>query len=197
MTCDTWAMPWLSRRITPICEGVRPFFASLVTWSVTSAGDVLDISQLGGVRLARGAGRARLGQLALEQTQAVARGGLGGALGLELSVEARRPRRGLTQLVARGAEGLVEGARTLGGLLGPRVELGDPLAGLPELLVETGGATALFAEGDPSARQLLLELEEARRRGHVDRPTSFLHGAEKAAQRGVGLLTPVHDFADS
>ena len=34
--------------MTPICEGVRPFLASLVTWSPTSAGVVF--SHDGGVR---------------------------------------------------------------------------------------------------------------------------------------------------
>lgn len=28
-------MPWESRRMTPICEGVDPFFANLVMWSFT------------------------------------------------------------------------------------------------------------------------------------------------------------------
>ena len=41
-------MPCESRRITPICDGVRPFFASLVIWSTTSDGEVF--SHEGGVR---------------------------------------------------------------------------------------------------------------------------------------------------
>ena len=41
-------MPCESRRMTPICDGVRPFLASLVTCSRTSVGEVL--SQDGGVR---------------------------------------------------------------------------------------------------------------------------------------------------
>ena len=48
VTCDTWAMPCESRRMTPICEGTRPFLASLQTCSTTSDGDVL--SHEGGVR---------------------------------------------------------------------------------------------------------------------------------------------------
>eukprot|EP00966_Prymnesium_polylepis_P313747 7250223-Prymnesium_polylepis.1 len=41
-------MPCESRRMTPICEGVRPFFASLETCSTTSLG--LTFSHEGGVR---------------------------------------------------------------------------------------------------------------------------------------------------
>ena len=48
VTCETWAMPCESRKMTPICEGVRPFFASFVTCSRTSLGDVF--SHDGGVR---------------------------------------------------------------------------------------------------------------------------------------------------
>merc|ERR1719502_1800237 len=48
VTCETWAMPCESRRMTPICEGVRPFFASLQTCSTTSEGEVF--SHEGGVR---------------------------------------------------------------------------------------------------------------------------------------------------
>ena len=48
--CDTWAMPYESRRSTPICDGVRPFLASLVTCSRTSAGEVFEVSHDGGVR---------------------------------------------------------------------------------------------------------------------------------------------------
>ena len=46
LTCGT---PKLSRRVTPIWEGVRPFLASLQMWSTTSSGFIF--SQLGGVRL--------------------------------------------------------------------------------------------------------------------------------------------------
>ena len=35
VTALTWAMPWESRSITPICDGVIPFFAILVIWSTT------------------------------------------------------------------------------------------------------------------------------------------------------------------
>jgi hypothetical protein len=45
----TWAMPWESRRMTPIWEGVKPFLASLQMWSVTSWGVVFN--QEGGVFL--------------------------------------------------------------------------------------------------------------------------------------------------
>ena len=68
VTCETWAMPLESRKMTPICEGARPFLASLQTCSTTSEGEVL--SHEGGVRRygradfeipllqARGGGRA-------------------------------------------------------------------------------------------------------------------------------------------
>merc|ERR550514_974745 len=39
LTCGT---PKLSRRVTPICEGVRPFLASLQMWSVTSSGFIFN-----------------------------------------------------------------------------------------------------------------------------------------------------------
>ena len=48
VTWQTCATPCESRRLTPIAEGVRPFFASLQTWSMTSAGFCLN--QDGGVR---------------------------------------------------------------------------------------------------------------------------------------------------
>ena len=35
VTEPTWAMPWLSRRMTPIWEGVMPFLASLQMCSWT------------------------------------------------------------------------------------------------------------------------------------------------------------------
>lgn len=41
VTILTWATPWESRRTTPICEGVAPFFASLQIWSTTWSGVVL------------------------------------------------------------------------------------------------------------------------------------------------------------
>jgi hypothetical protein len=48
VTCETCAIPCESRRTTPICEGVRPFFASLDTCSTTSLG--LTFNHEGGVR---------------------------------------------------------------------------------------------------------------------------------------------------
>ena len=48
VTTLTCATPCESRRTTPICEGVAPFFASLQIWSTTCSGVVL--SQAGGVR---------------------------------------------------------------------------------------------------------------------------------------------------
>ena len=44
----TWATPWLSRRTTPICDGVAPFRASLQIWSTIWSGEVLN--HAGGVR---------------------------------------------------------------------------------------------------------------------------------------------------
>merc|ERR1719324_1431413 len=44
-TCGT---PKLSRSVTPICEGVRPFLASFAMWSLTSSGFIF--SQEGGLR---------------------------------------------------------------------------------------------------------------------------------------------------
>jgi len=35
VTTLTWATPWLSRRTTPIWDGVAPFLASLQIWSTT------------------------------------------------------------------------------------------------------------------------------------------------------------------
>lgn len=49
VTTLTWAMPWLSRRTTPICEGVAPFLASLQICSTTCSGVVF--SHEGGLRL--------------------------------------------------------------------------------------------------------------------------------------------------
>ena len=97
VTCETWAMPCESRRITPICEGVRPFLASLVTWSRTSVGEVF--SHDGGVRrygradleipLLRGAKRAA----GLDARKYAARqrggGGSGGAFPLRGARERR------------------------------------------------------------------------------------------------------------
>merc|ERR1719453_920029 len=37
VTVFTWGMPKLSRSVTPICDGVRPFLASLQMWSQTSS----------------------------------------------------------------------------------------------------------------------------------------------------------------
>ena len=37
VTVPTWAMPWLSRSSTPICEGVRPFLLALQMSSFTCA----------------------------------------------------------------------------------------------------------------------------------------------------------------
>merc|ERR1719213_531740 len=48
VTNFTWGIPKLSRRVTPICEGVRPFFASLQMWSDTSSGFIF--SHVGGLR---------------------------------------------------------------------------------------------------------------------------------------------------
>ena len=48
VTLRTWAMPCESRRMTPICDGVSPFFDILQIWSHTSDGSRL--SQLGGAR---------------------------------------------------------------------------------------------------------------------------------------------------
>ena len=48
VTLRTCAMPCESRRITPICDGVRPFFASLVMWSMISS--AVTLSHDGGVR---------------------------------------------------------------------------------------------------------------------------------------------------
>ena len=48
VTWATWATPCESRRLTPIWEGVRPFFASLHTCSITSPGVCLNHD--GGVR---------------------------------------------------------------------------------------------------------------------------------------------------
>ena len=48
VTLRTCAMPCESRRITPICDGVRPFLDSLQIWSQTSLGSRL--SQPGGAR---------------------------------------------------------------------------------------------------------------------------------------------------
>eukprot|EP00401_Gymnodinium_catenatum_P034301 CAMPEP_0117491980 /NCGR_PEP_ID=MMETSP0784-20121206/18348_1 /TAXON_ID=39447 /ORGANISM="" /LENGTH=75 /DNA_ID=CAMNT_0005286791 /DNA_START=242 /DNA_END=469 /DNA_ORIENTATION=- len=37
VTVFTCGIPKLSRNVTPICDGVRPFFASLQMWSQTSS----------------------------------------------------------------------------------------------------------------------------------------------------------------
>lgn len=37
VTKRTWATPWESRRITPICDGVNPFFANFIICSSTSS----------------------------------------------------------------------------------------------------------------------------------------------------------------
>lgn len=49
VTTLTWAIPWESRRMTPIWEGVAPFLASLQIWSTTWSGVVL--SHDGALRL--------------------------------------------------------------------------------------------------------------------------------------------------
>lgn len=49
VTTLTWAIPWESRRMTPIWEGVAPFLASLQIWSTTWSGVVL--SHEGALRL--------------------------------------------------------------------------------------------------------------------------------------------------
>jgi hypothetical protein len=49
VTALTCATPWLSRSSTPICEGVRPFLASLQICSVSSLEP--SFSHDGGVRL--------------------------------------------------------------------------------------------------------------------------------------------------
>jgi hypothetical protein len=41
----TCAIPWESRSITPICDGVMPFFAIFVIWSVTAG--AVDLSHDG------------------------------------------------------------------------------------------------------------------------------------------------------
>eukprot|EP00404_Azadinium_spinosum_P018284 CAMPEP_0180501164 /NCGR_PEP_ID=MMETSP1036_2-20121128/44741_1 /TAXON_ID=632150 /ORGANISM="Azadinium spinosum, Strain 3D9" /LENGTH=55 /DNA_ID=CAMNT_0022509883 /DNA_START=21 /DNA_END=185 /DNA_ORIENTATION=+ len=41
-------MPKLSRSVTPICDGVRPFLASLQMWSHTSS--VFIFNQVGALR---------------------------------------------------------------------------------------------------------------------------------------------------
>lgn len=43
VTTLTCAIPWESRRTTPICEGVAPFFASLQICSTTCSGVVLSL----------------------------------------------------------------------------------------------------------------------------------------------------------
>lgn len=45
VTTLTWATPWLSRRTTPICDGVAPFRASLQMLSTTVSG--VDLNQVG------------------------------------------------------------------------------------------------------------------------------------------------------
>lgn len=42
VTTLTCATPWLSRRTTPICDGVTPFFASLQMLSTTCSGVLLN-----------------------------------------------------------------------------------------------------------------------------------------------------------
>lgn len=49
VTTLTCAIPWESRRMTPIWEGVAPFLASLQIWSTTWSGVVL--SHEGALRL--------------------------------------------------------------------------------------------------------------------------------------------------
>merc|ERR1719382_1996750 len=48
VTVLTCGIPKLSRKVTPICDGVKPFLASLQMWSQTSS--VFIFTQVGGLR---------------------------------------------------------------------------------------------------------------------------------------------------